>query len=100
MVDGQAAVIGAALAVSHFCGILQGIDLLDREHSCLLTLVAVSGDQRGSECPHDAGDIRTNGLAVRNPLEAAQHGIVVEGSSLNNDMSAKLFRIGNLDNLI
>ena len=88
MVDGQAAVIGAALAVSHFCGILQGIDLLDREHGCLLAFIAVPGDQRGSECAHNAGDIRTNGLAVRNPLEAAQYGIVVEGPSLNNDMFA------------
>ncbi len=100
-VDGQAALVGTALALGHGGGKLQAVDLIDGEHGGLHAVaVALPGDQSRAEGPHDAGDIRADGLAVRDFLKASKHRVVVEGASLDNDVPPKLRSVGNLDYLI
>ena len=100
-VDGQTAVVGTSAAVGHGGGIFQGVDLVDREHGSLFSLfIPFSGDKRGAERSHDAGDIRTDGVAVRDLLKAPENRVVIEGSALYHDMPAKLGGVGNLDHLI
>ena len=90
-VDGQTAVVGTSSAVGHGGGIFQGVDLVNREHGCLFSLfIPFSGDKRGAERSHDAGDIRTDGVAVRDLLKAAEHRVVIEGSALYHNVFSKL----------
>ena len=100
MVNGQAAVIRAALALGHGSGILQGLDLIDWEHGSTFTLhIAFPGDQGGPESPHDTCDIRADCFTVCDLFKAPQHGIVIESSSLHHNMVSKLRGIGNLNYL-
>ena len=99
-VDGQAAVVGAALAVGTSGGVLQSVDLIDGKHGCFPALAAVSGDEGGAEGTHDAGDIRPDGFAVRDALKAAKDRVVVEGAALHDDVLSELRGVGDLDDLI
>ena len=62
--------------------------------------IALSCDEGSTEGTHDTGDIRTDGLAVGDLLKASENCVVVEGSSLDNDVAAELCGVGNLDYLI
>ena len=87
---GKTAVVRAALTFGHTCFKLQGIDLVNREHRRLISLmIVVSGDQRGAESAHDTCDIRTDGMTVRNFFETAQYGVVIEGAALYDDIASK-----------
>ena len=78
------------LAVCHGGGVFQLVDLVDGEHGGLFTfLIALSCDQSGTEGTHDTGDIRADGLAVGNLLKASENRVVVEGTTLYNDMSCQ-----------
>ncbi len=99
-VDGETAVVGAALAVSCLRRVLQRFDLLDRQHGRLLSLAAVPGDQCGAEGTHDTCDIRAHSLAVRDALKAAENAVIIEGSALHNDVFSEFFGIGDLDDLV
>ena len=100
-VDGQTAVVGAAFTFCHRGGELKLVDLLDGEHRGFGTFhIALSCDEGGSEGSHDTGDIRTDGLAVGDLLKTSENCVVVEGSSLDNDVAAELCGVGNLDYLI
>ena len=100
-VDGQTAAVGTALAVGHTGGIFQRIDLVDGEHGRGFSLlIPLPGDQSRPEGAHDAGNVRTDGLAFRDPLKAPQHRIIVEGTALDHDMPAKFGSVGNLDDLV
>ena len=99
-VDGQAAVVRAALAVGALCGVLQCVDLVDGKHCGFPAFAAIAGDQGGAEGTHDSGDVRADCFAVRNALKASEHCVVVEGTALYDDVAAKLFRVGDLYYLI
>ena len=100
-VDGQTAVVGTSLAVCHGGGVLERVDLLDRKHRRLLVrVIALARDQSRSERAHDAGDVRTDRLAVRNLLKAAQNRVVIESSALHNDVASQLRGVGYLNNLV
>src|SRR5699024_4067238 len=96
-VDDQTAVVGTSLAVCHGGGVLERVDLLDRKHRRLLVrVIALARDQSRSERAHDAGDVRTDRLAVRNLLKAAQNRVVIESSALHNDVASQLRGVGYL----
>ena len=86
-VDSQTAVIGTSTTVCHRSCIFQLVDLFNGEHRGLLIGgVALSCDQRRTERTHDAGDVRADGFAVGDPLKASENSVVVECTTLNNDM--------------
>ena len=100
-VDGQTTVVGTSAAVCHGGGVLEAVDLIDGKHGGFFTLlIALPCDQSSTEGTHDPGDIRADGLAVGNLLKAAENCVIIEGTTLYNDMFAKLGSIGNLDNLV
>ena len=87
MTDGKTTVVGAALAFGHSCAILQSINIIDRQHGRTFAVyVTFSGDQRSSKCPHDTCNIRANCIASGNHFKAAKNSIVIERTSLNNDV--------------
>ena len=101
LVDSQTAVIGTSTTVCHRSCIFQLVDFINGEHSSFCTfLMALAGDQCGTEGTHDSGNIRTDGFAACNLFEASQNCIIVEGTTLYNDMLAQFGSIRNLDNLI
>ena len=100
-VDGQTTVVGTSAAVCHGGGVLEAVDLIDGKHGSFFTLlIALPCDQSSTEGTHDPGDIRADGLAVGNLLKAAENCVIIEGTTLYNDMLAKLGSIGNLDDLV
>ena len=99
-VNGQTAVVGAALALCHAGFKFQGIDLVNGEHGGLIAGgIVVPRDQRRAERSHDAGDIRTDRFAVCDFFKAAEHRIVIKGSALHHDLASQLGGIGYLDDL-
>ena len=100
-VDSQTAVIGTSTTVCHRSCIFQLVDLINGEHSRFCAfLMAFAGNQCGTESTHDSGNIRTDGFAACNLFEASQNCIIVEGTTLYNDVLAKFGSVRNLDNLI
>ncbi len=87
-VHGQHAVVGAALAAGHGGLVFQVDHLVEGHHRGRLSLVPFPGDQRRAESAHDAGDVRADRLAAGDLLEAAQHGVIVEGAALDDDIGA------------
>ena len=125
-VDGQAAIVGAALALCHAGVKLQVADLLIGKHGGLVAGVAAAvitanfaivsvsifiivysatlcvafpGDQSRAESAHDTCDIRANGFTVRDFFKAAQNGIIVESTALNHDLFAQFRGVGHFDYL-
>ena len=100
MIDGQAAVVGAASAGGQSCLKLEVFDLVEGEHSRLLSAgIALAGDQSCAEGAHNAGDVRTCDLSAGDGLHTAQNGVIIEGAALDDDISAQLGGIGDLDDL-
>ena len=100
-VDSQTAVIGTSTTVCHRSCIFQLVDLINGEHSRFCAfLMAFTGNQCGTEGTHDSGNIRTDSFAAGNLFETSQNCIIVESTTLYNDVSAKFGSIRNLDNLI
>ena len=58
----------------------------------------LTGNQCCTECAHDAGDVGTDRLTACDFFEAAQYSIIIEGTALNDDLTAQLGSIGHLDN--
>ena len=123
LVDGQDAVVVAALAACHAGRILEVDNVVDRKHAGLhasvsgernilfltrlhrtkmfvLQLITLACDQCCAEGTHDAGDIRTGDMGVEEVLEGAEDGIVIEGTTLHDDVLSEILRIRNLDDLI
>ena len=100
-VDSQTAVIGTSTTVCHRSCIFQLVDLINGEHTSFCAfLMAFAGNQCSTECTHDSGDIRTDSFAACNLFEASQNCIIVEGTTLHNNVFAKFGSVRNLDNLI
>ena len=89
------------LTVCHRGCIFQLVDLINGEHGRLCAfLIAFTGNQCGTESTHDTGNIRADCFTAGNLFEASKNRIIVEGTTLYNDVFAKFGSIGNLDNLI
>ena len=99
----------AALAACHAGRVLEVDNVIDRKHAGLhasvsgernilfltrlhrtkmfvLQLITLACDQCCAEGTHDAGDIRTGDMGVEEVLEGTEDGIVIEGTSLYNDV--------------
>ena len=115
--------IVAALAACHAGRILELDDVVDRKHAGLhasisgeryilfltrlhlpkmfvLQLITLARDQRRTEGTHDAGDIRTGDMGIEEILEGTEDGIVIEGTTLYDDVPAEILCIGHLDDLV
>ena len=123
LVDGQDAVVVAALAARHAGRILELDDVVNRKHAGLhasvsgernvlfltrlhlpkmfvLQLITLACDQRRTKGTHDAGDIRTGDMGIEEVLEGTEDGIVIEGTTLYDDVPAEILRVGHLDDLV
>ena len=99
-VDGQAAVVGAALALSHGGGEFQAVDLVDGKHGGFHAFfVALPCDEGRAEGSHDTRDIRAHGLAAGDLLETSKNRVVVEGSALDHDILSQRGGVRHLDDL-
>ena len=113
----------AALAAGHAGRVLKMYDVIDRKHAGLdtaiggernilflarlhlpemrvLQLITLTCDQCCAEGTHDAGDIRTGDMGIEEVLEGAEDGIVIEGTTLHDDVLSEILRIRDLDDLI
>ena len=52
--------------------------------------VTLTGDQCRAEGTHDTCDIRADGIAAGDPLEASEDCVIVEGSALYNDVLSEV----------
>ena len=79
---------------------MQGIDLFNGQHGCLIAFaVSLSCNQSGTECTHDTRNIRPDRFAVRNFFKASKNSIIIESTALYNNIFAELRGTGNLDYL-
>ena len=100
-VDRQTAVVGTSAAVRHRCCIFQFIDLVNGKHCGLFAIfITLSCNQCRTKSSHNTCNIRTDGFTVGNTFKASKNSVIVEGTTLYNDMSAKFSRIGNFDNFV
>ncbi len=97
----QEAVVAAALAREGSDLLLEGFQFFQAEQrrhmtaACLLFAI-----QCGSECPHESGNIRTDDFDAHLFLKSPQHGFVIEGTALHDNLSAELFRACAADDFI
>ena len=61
--------------------------------------IALTGDKSSSEGTHDTCDIRADGIAAGDPLEASEDCVIVEGSALYNDVLSEVAGGSDLDDL-
>ena len=100
-VDCQTAVVCTSATICHRCCIFQFIDLVNGKHCGFFAfLITLSRNQCSTESSHNTGNIRTNSFTVGNTFKASKNSVIVEGTTLYNDMSAKFSRIGNFDNFV
>ena len=100
VVDGQAAVVGAAAAGPQGSVEFQLFNIVKGQHGSLYRFViAFSGDQSSAESAHDAGDIGPDHQAVRNGLQGPQDRVIIEGTALDDDISAQLGSVRYFDDL-
>ena len=98
-VDGEHAVIDAALAPRRGGAVAQRKDLGDGQHGGGLARVAFSRQQRRPERAHDAGDVRAYGLRAGQLLKGPEDRLVMEGAALHHHMLAQRLGAGELDDL-
>ena len=92
--------VGAAAAADTGRGIGKLQHLIQREHGTSLPCIVTSGHQSRAEGTHQSGNVRTGCLHTGDLLKGPEYCLIVEGSALNNDMSAKIRGRGQFDHLI
>ena len=101
LVDREPAVVGAEPAAGHGGRVGEVIDRLDREHVGLRAVAAaLLCDQGRAERTHDAGDVRADDLALRDPLEASKNRVIVKCPALDDDILSELACVGDLYDLV
>ena len=87
MVDRQTAVVCTSTTFCHCCGVFKGTDVINGKHCCAFAVnITFSGNQSCTECTHDSGNVRADRFTVRDFLKASKNCIIIEGTSLNNNM--------------
>ena len=90
MIDRQTAGVGTSTTFCHCCGVFKRADLINGKHGCAFAVnVTFSGNQGCTESSHDSGNIRADCFTVCDFLKTSQHSVVVESTSLDNDMISK-----------
>ena len=83
--------ICTAVALCHRSGIFQLLDFFYREHGGLFTIaISFSCDEGGAKCAHDSCNVRTDYFTSRNRFQAAEYCVVIERSTLYDNVLAKL----------
>ena len=100
-VDGQTAAVGTSLTVCHAGRVFQIVDLVDGEHRGIFAILkTLSCDQGCTERTHDTCDIRADRFTVGDLFKASQYRIVIECTTLYDDIFSKLGSIGYFDNFV
>ncbi len=97
-VDGQPAVVGAALTFGHAGLKLQICDLLQIQHGGLISIPKMSsGNQRCAESAHNARDIGTDCLTAGDLFKASKNRVVVESASLYHNVLSEGGGVGDFN---
>ena len=100
-VDGELAVVAAALTELALRLLMEGFQLLRREEGAFLAgfglVLAVEGGAVGA---HEARDVRADDLHAHLLLKGTEDGLVVEGAALDHHVAAQLLRRGGADDLV
>ena len=96
-VDGQPAVVGAALAGGGLGGVDEAPQPLRRDDG---TLLQIHGVQRRAVGPHEPGDGGANHVLSKLQLKGSQDGVVVEGAPLDHDVLPQLVGGARPDDLV
>ena len=99
LVDGQAAVVGAAVAGDGFGGVLEGLQFFVGEDLALLQRQILGGQCR-AEGAHQTGDGGTGDVAAQLLLKGPEHCVVVEGAALHHNVLAQLVGRGHTQHLV
>ena len=81
--------VGTTLAFG--CGgfVIQYLDLLVRKHAGAISFfISFFGNQSSTECTHNACNIGANYFTAGNLFKAAKNSIIVEGTTLYNNVFA------------
>ena len=100
VVDGELAVVRAQATVRVPALDLEIVYLLTREEQgCARGACPVSGEQSCPVGAHGARDVRSYDVATREQLEGPECGVTHEGAALDDDVSADLIVVAQLDDL-
>ena len=100
-VDSQTAAVGTSLTVCHAGGVFQIIDFVDGEHGCIFAIFETfSCDQSGTESTHDTCNVRADRFTVGDFFKASQYRIVIECTTLYDNIFTKLRSVRNFDYFI
>ena len=102
-VHGELAVVAAAAALDADDLLVEALQLLQRHHGGSLSVVPgalAQAEQRRTVSAHQARDVGADDLDAHLLLEGAEHGLVVEGTALHDDLAAQLFGAGRADDLV
>ena len=100
-VDGQTAAVGTSFTVCHAGRVFQIVDLVDGEHRGIFAILkTLSCDQGCTERTHDTCDIRADRFTVGDLFKASQYRIVIECTTLYDNIFTKLRSIRNFDYFI
>ena len=98
-VNGQAAVVGTALADSRLRLVNQRFDFAFAHHTGVSEAVRLRV-QRRAERAHQTRDIGTGNVSADFFLKASEHRIVHKGTALHHDVLSQLIGMGRADDLI
>ena len=100
-IDGKTAVIGTAFTVCHSRSVFQAVDFVNGQHGgFFVCCIAFPRNERGTESTHDTCNVRTDGFTISDFFKTSQDSIIVEGTTLNDDMTSKFGCVGYFDYLV
>ena len=59
----------------------------------MIAVIGRTADEAHAEGPHESGDGRPDDLTAEELFKGPQHGVVVEGTALDDDVFAQFFRV-------
>ena len=100
VIDGQKTMVVTVRTPAHGRVVIKLQNLIHGKHAGRAGFIRpFSGNQRGAESAHNAGNIRTDCMAAGDSLEGTKNSVIIKCSALYDDLIAQLFRICQLDNL-
>ena len=101
IIDGKQTIVRTLSAAGQFCLIGEILQFLRTDQIAAgMTVPFVLGDQCRAKGSHDSGNIRTHDLMTCDLLKGTKHGVIIEGSALNDNLIAHLCIVTDLDNLL
>ena len=102
VVDGQAAVVLAAVAAGMRDVVAEAAERVQTEHRAFARdeRALGAGMQRRTVGAHQAGDVRADDVGLQLVFKRAQHRVVEERAALHDDVTAQVLRAGAADDLV